>query len=128
MGPSLRSVLRAIVSFAQLDTRHEPRASLTSGLVSWLSCRSRGSAAQAHDKRDGKIVAIKVLEVEGEDYTELQKEINILKECKSPYIVEYRGSFEKDGNIWVGTGFFRVLTLNTGLLNDGGRLVDAPVK
>jgi serine/threonine-protein kinase 24/25/MST4 len=70
-------------------------------LLRGLLTRVLFSTAQAHDKRDGKIVAIKVLEVEGEDFTELQKEINILKECKSPYIVEYRGSFEKDGNIWV---------------------------
>lgn len=62
---------------------------------------SYGSVFKALDKRDGKIVAIKVLEVENEDTTELQKEINILKECNSEYIVAYRGSYEKDGNIWI---------------------------
>lgn len=53
------------------------------------------------DKRDGKLVAIKVLEVENEDTIELQKEINILKECDCEYIVRYKGSYRKDGNIWI---------------------------
>ena len=56
---------------------------------------------KALDKRDGKIVAIKVLEVENEDTLELMKEINILKECNSDYIVRYKGSYEHDGNIWI---------------------------
>lgn len=46
-------------------------------------------------------MAIKVLEVENEDTSELQKEINILKECDSPWIVSYRGSYEKDGKMWI---------------------------
>ena len=56
---------------------------------------------KALDKRDGGIVAIKVLEVENEDTVELMKEINILKECSSDYIVRYKGSYEHDGNIWI---------------------------
>ncbi len=44
---------------------------------------SYGSVFKALDKRDGLIVAIKVLEVENEDTVELMKEINILKECNS---------------------------------------------
>ncbi len=62
---------------------------------------SYGSVYKALDKRDGKIVAIKVLEVENEDTTELQKEINILRDCHSEFIVAYKGTFEKDGHIWV---------------------------
>ena len=54
------------------------------------------------DKRDGKLVAIKVLEVENEDTIELQKEINILRECDCEYIVRYKGSYRKDGNVWIG--------------------------
>lgn len=62
---------------------------------------SYGSVYKAMDKRDGKLVAIKVLEVENEDTVELQKEINILKECDCEYIVRYKGSYRKDGNIWI---------------------------
>lgn len=62
---------------------------------------SYGSVYKALDKRDGKIVAIKVLEIENEDTTELQREINILKDCHSEFIVAYKGTFEKDGHIWI---------------------------
>jgi len=62
---------------------------------------SYGSVFKALDKRDGLIVAIKVLEMDSEDTAELQKEINILKECHSEHIVAYKGSFEKDRNIWI---------------------------
>jgi len=62
---------------------------------------SYGSVFKALDKKDGMIVAIKVLEVENDDIAELQKEINILKDCHSPFIVAYKGAFEKDNNIWI---------------------------
>lgn len=62
---------------------------------------SYGSVFKALDQRDSKIVAIKVLEIENEETAELQKEINILRECASPYIVSYKGSFERDGKIWI---------------------------
>jgi len=41
-----------------------------------------------------------VLEIE-EDTTTLQKEIHILSQCTSPYIVAYRGAYRKDSHIWV---------------------------
>ena len=63
---------------------------------------SYGSVYKALDKRDGKIVAIKVLEVENDDTSNLQREIDILSQCNSKYIVAYKGSFEKDGHLWVG--------------------------
>jgi len=63
---------------------------------------SYGSVYKAIDKRDGQIVAIKVLQTDSEDDTaELQKEVNILKECHSSHIVAYKGTYEKDGNIWI---------------------------
>lgn len=67
----------------------------------FVSVSSYGSVYKALDKRDGKLVAIKVLEVENEDTVELQKEINILKECDCEWIVRYKGSYRKDGNIWI---------------------------
>ena len=42
-----------------------------------------------------------MLEVENDDTAELQKEINILKECHSDFVVAYKGTFMKDKNIWV---------------------------
>jgi hypothetical protein len=32
---------------------------------------------------------------------DLQKEIDILRDCNSEYVVQYKGTFYKDGNIWV---------------------------
>lgn len=64
---------------------------------------SYGSVFKALDNRTNQIVAIKVLESEDEsdDTSDLQKEINILKTCSSPYVVAYIGTYEKDGNIWI---------------------------
>jgi len=79
---------------------------LTLYLLAW--CSSYGAVYKALDKRDGQIVAIKVLEIENEDTTELQREINILKDCKNEYIVAYKGTWEKDGHIWVSFSSFAV--------------------
>ncbi len=69
--------------------------------ISISSFRSYGSVFKALDKSDGKIVAIKVLEVENEDVTDLKKEIAILSQCNSPYIVSYKGCWESEGRVWV---------------------------
>lgn len=42
-----------------------------------------------------------MLEVESDDIADLKKEIAILSQCKSEYIVAYKGSYEQDGHIWV---------------------------
>lgn len=62
---------------------------------------SYGSVYKALDKRDGKVVAIKVLEVENEDTTALVREIHILSQCHSKYIVAYKGAYEKDQHVWI---------------------------
>jgi len=38
---------------------------------------------------------------EDEDMTDLIREINILKNCKSEHIVAYRGSYMKEGEMWI---------------------------
>ena len=56
----------------------------------WKGCR-----------KDNKVeVAIKVIPVE-EDLTELMKEIKILEECHSDFIVSYHGSYLKDAYLWI---------------------------
>ena len=72
-------------------------------VVAKLGEGSYGSVYKAIDKRDGIVVAIKVLQMqEGEDTSELQKEIKILKDCDHQFIVSYRGTYEDDGDIWIG--------------------------
>lgn len=70
-------------------------------LLTKLGSGSYASVYKALDKRDGTLVAIKVLEIDSEDTSSLIKEIRILKECKNPFIVDYHGSFMKDGHLWI---------------------------
>jgi len=70
-------------------------------VLALLGQGSYGSVYKALDKRDGSIVAIKIMDVDNDAVTELQKEINILRQCQSPYIVQYKGTFQKDNSIWV---------------------------
>ena len=55
---------------------------------------------KAVHKETGNLVAIKMIPVEN-DLQSLRMEISILKQCQSPYIVKYLGSYLKDNNIWV---------------------------
>jgi serine/threonine kinase 3 len=67
---------------------------------------SYGAVFKALDKRDGRFVAIKILEVENEDTAELTREINILRQCKSDFVVGYKGSYEKDSKVWIVMEYF----------------------
>eukprot|EP01084_Bolivina_argentea_P297582 512694_1 len=59
-----------------------------------------GMVYKALDKRDGELVAIKIMPVEVESGS-MEKEIQLLRSCKSHYIVNFRGSYIKDDNIWL---------------------------
>ena len=52
------------------------------------------------DKRDGELVALKIMPMETESGS-LEREVAILKKCNSPFIVNFRGSFRKGKDIWV---------------------------
>lgn len=61
-----------------------------------------GAVYKAIDVRDGTVVAIKILAINaGENYANLQKEIGILRNCDSEFVVAYRGSYIDDGNLWI---------------------------
>ena len=62
---------------------------------------SYGAVFKALDYRDGKSVAIKVLQFQGRDSLKLRKEIKILQQCNSPYVVGYKGAFQKASNVWI---------------------------
>eukprot|EP01084_Bolivina_argentea_P142534 250391_1 len=59
-----------------------------------------GSVYKALDKRDSSLVALKIMPLEVESGS-LEKEVALMKRCSSPHIVNFRGSFIKDGNIWL---------------------------
>lgn len=65
-----------------------------------ISFSAYGAVYKAQDKRTGLIHAVKIVNVEG-DVSSVQKEIKILSECQSPFIVAYIGSYLYEDNLWV---------------------------
>ena len=53
-------------------------------------------------KDEGELVAVKIMPTNG-DINSLKREIMIMKECDSPYIVRYYGSYIKNSNnnLWL---------------------------
>ncbi|XP_044473930.1 serine/threonine-protein kinase sid1-like isoform X2 [Mangifera indica] len=64
---------------------------------------SFGDVYRAFDKELNKEVAIKVIDLEeSEDEIEdIQKEISVLSQCRSPYITEYYGSYLHRTKLWI---------------------------
>lgn len=64
---------------------------------------SFGDVYKAFDKELNKEVAIKVIDLEeSEDEIEdIQKEIAVLSQCRSPYITEYYGSYLNQTKLWI---------------------------
>ena len=61
---------------------------------------SFGSVYRATLVRSGRDVAVKILPADS-DMKPLQQEIMILKQCDSPYIVRYFGTYIKDTDLWI---------------------------
>ena len=55
------------------------------------------------DRRTGKAVAIKVIDVENADdeVEDIIQEISILSELQSPYVTQYHGSYLKGSDLWI---------------------------
>ena len=63
-------------------------------------CRSYGSVYKAQHKETSQVLAIKQVPVDT-DLQEIIKEISIMQQCDSPYIVKYYGSYFKNTDLWV---------------------------
>lgn len=61
---------------------------------------SYGSVYKALHKESGQVVAIKQVPVES-DLHEIIKEISIMQQCDSPYVVRYYGSYFNQNDLWV---------------------------
>lgn len=63
-------------------------------------CRSYGSVYKALHKESGQVLAIKQVPVDT-DLQEIIKEISIMQQCDSVFIVKYYGSYFKNTDLWV---------------------------
>lgn len=55
---------------------------------------------KALHKESGQVLAIKQVPVDT-DLQEIIKEISIMQQCDSPYVVKYYGSYFKNTDLWV---------------------------
>lgn len=58
---------------------------------------------KAIDKRNGELVAIKHIDLEGsdDDIREIQQEISLLSTCSSDYVTRYKSSFVRGTKLWI---------------------------
>lgn len=70
--------------------------------------RSYGSVFKALHKESGQVLAIKQVPVDT-DLQEIIKEISIMQQCDSPYVVKYYGSYFKNTDLWVDIFTFLIV-------------------
>ncbi len=84
-----------------------------------FSTRSYGAVYKARHNQTQTVVAVKSLHLVNQDLQELNKEIDIMKELDSEYVVRYFGNFLKNNVMWVSTGSFNYLEKNRFLYSTG---------
>ena len=67
----------------------------------FIKFSSYGSVYKAKHRDTSFIIAIKVISTQEEAISDIEKEINILKQCKSSNIVSYYGTCIKAQQLWV---------------------------
>ena len=60
-----------------------------------------GSVYKVQDKKTGQILAAKICKIESNNAESFYKEINMLKQCNSPFILKYYSSYIKNNTIWI---------------------------
>lgn len=69
-------------------------------IICKLGGGSYGSVYKALHKESGQVLAIKQVPVDT-DLQEIIKEISIMQQCDSPYVVKYYGSYFKNTDLWI---------------------------
>jgi len=62
---------------------------------------SFGAVYRARRRESGEVVAIKKVDVKGEDVESIIREIEIMKDIKSPFVVRYFGNYFWRNKIWI---------------------------
>lgn len=91
-------MIRKTTASQTLENWKDPRKLFE--LQEVLGVGSYGSVHKALNTETNEIVAIKIIEAQTDAVT-LKKEIEILKDCESEYVVGYRGTYRTDGQIWI---------------------------
>ena len=60
-----------------------------------------GNVYKVKKIKTGEIFAAKICKIESNNTESFKKEINILKQCDSPYILKFYGSYIKNNIIWI---------------------------
>ncbi|KAJ2685154.1 kinase that interacts with cdc31p [Coemansia spiralis] len=61
-----------------------------------------GVVYRGRDMTTGRVVAIKILNLDNEDdFSDMQREINLLSQLRSPHIAQYYGSFVESSRMWI---------------------------
>ena len=66
----------------------------------WIRGRGFGEVFVALDKSSNDLVAIKRVKPMIED-TGIETELELLKACQSPFIVQYYNAVRREGELWV---------------------------
>ena len=68
--------------------------------------RGFGEVYVAKNKKSNELVAIKKVKLVADD-KKIEKESELLKECKSCFIVRYYDRLRRESELWVGGLWFR---------------------
>jgi len=86
------------MNIAEAEQKRDPTSDFQ--LVEKLGEGSYGSVWKSVHIKTGTVTAIKRVPVEN-DLDEILNEIKIMKQCRSPYIISYYGSYFKDNELWI---------------------------
>lgn len=87
-----------VMDDVNVDKRRDPTKDFN--LLEKLGEGSYGSVFKAVHLKTQTLTAIKRVPVDN-DLEEILNEIKIMKQCRSPYIISYYGSYFKDNELWI---------------------------